>query len=147
MGAIDSDKLLELVDIVVDKYTIYDNVSKNKSIPVKLLKKIIEKLESEETDKIEIKVESINYGIISHTYGRGKAKLYDVIKYKEQKGIMPLRVTSRQAIFTNGEIYTIITRSEQLRGRRFNKVYIDSMYKYPERFYNALDLHFIKGEK
>ena len=47
MGLIDSEKLLELVDKVIDEYTIHDNVSENKSIPIKLLKKIIEKLESE----------------------------------------------------------------------------------------------------
>lgn len=47
MGLIDSEKLLELVDKIIDEYTIYDNISENKSISVKLLKKIVERLESE----------------------------------------------------------------------------------------------------
>lgn len=47
MGLIDGEKLLESVEKVVDEYMIHDNVSENKNIPVKLLKKIIEKLESE----------------------------------------------------------------------------------------------------
>lgn len=47
MGVINSEKLLELVNKVVDEYTIHDNESENKSIPIKLLKNIIDKLESE----------------------------------------------------------------------------------------------------
>ena len=146
MGLIDSKELLELVERVVDEYTIHDNVSENKSIPVKLLKKIVEKLENENKEQEINRI--IRCIIFSSDKFVGESKLINIMCEKKNKNIDIIYRTKDRILFTDGELWRVATSFDNIRGNRFNdKVIIDklSLFFRNEHMYSEVLLHCKQG--